>query len=273
MVKYQMGNEKWQISNSKLRFVICHLPFDIWDLEVAMLSQPRTAQRILVIDDDKEIVRLVQAYLQRAGFQVLTAHDGETALHSLRRDRPDLVVLDLMLPDQDGWDITRIVRGDGALAGTPIIMLTARVEDTDKIVSLELGADDYITKPFNPREVVARVRSVLRRSQPGEASGQPRVLQLAGLLMDLDRHEVMLDGQPAELTPTEYDLLRILMENPGYAFTRRELIERGLGYEDEGLERTLDSHVKNLRRKIEPDPKQPTYIQTVYGVGYRLVGL
>jgi two-component system alkaline phosphatase synthesis response regulator PhoP len=237
-----------------------------------MLSQQRTTQRILVVDDDKEIVRLVGAYLEQAGFQVLPAYDGETALHSLRRDRPDLVVLDLMLPDHDGWDITRIVRGDTALSSTPIIMLTARVEDTDKIVGLELGADDYIAKPFNPREVVARVRSVLRRSQPGEAPGQQRVLQLAGLLMDLDRHEVMLDGQPVELTPTEYDLLRTLMESPGYAFTRMELIERGLGYEYEGLERTLDSHVKNLRRKIEPDPRQPTYIQTVYGVGYRLVG-
>ncbi|MEJ2560525.1 MAG: response regulator transcription factor, partial [Anaerolineae bacterium] len=193
-------------------------------------------------------------------------------LHSLRRDRPDLVVLDLMLPDRDGWDITRLVRRDTVLAKTPIIMLTARVGDADKIVGLELGADDYVTKPFNPREVVARVRSVLRRSQPGEGLGQQRVLQLAGLLIDLDRHEVLSDGQPVELTPTEFDLLRALMENPGYAFTRMELIEQGLGYEYEGLERTLDSHIKNLRRKIEPDPKKPTYIQTVYGVGYRLVG-
>jgi two-component system alkaline phosphatase synthesis response regulator PhoP len=236
------------------------------------LSQHRTTQRILVVDDDKEIVRLVGAYLEQAGFQVLTAYDGEAALHSLRRDRPDLVVLDLMLPDRDGWDITRIVRGDSAMAHTPIIMLTARVEDTDKIVGLELGADDYITKPFNPREVVARVRSVLRRSQAGEAASPQRILQMANLLMDLDRHEVMLDGQPVELTPTEFDLLRTLMENPGYAFTRMELIEQGLGYEYEGLERTLDSHVKNLRRKIEPDAKKPSYIQTVYGVGYRLVG-
>jgi two-component system alkaline phosphatase synthesis response regulator PhoP len=236
-----------------------------------MPSQAMT-QRILVVDDDKEIVRLVRAYLEQAGFQVLTAYDGETALHTLRRDRPDLVVLDLMLPDRDGWDVTRIVRGDSGLANTPIIMLTARVEDTDKIIGLELGADDYVTKPFNPREVVARVRSVLRRSQSSGTLSQPRVFQLGDLLMDLDRHEMMLDGQPIELTPTEFDLLRTLMENPGYAFTRMELIEQGLGYEYEGLERTLDSHIKNLRKKIEPDPKQPTYIQTVYGVGYRLVG-
>jgi two-component system alkaline phosphatase synthesis response regulator PhoP len=237
-----------------------------------MPSQQIT-QRILVVDDDREIVRLVRAYLEQAGFQVFTAYEGATALHILRRDRPDLVVLDLMLPDQDGWDITRIVRSDSALANTPIIMLTARVEDTDKILGLELGADDYITKPFNPREVVARVRSVLRRSQSGGAFSQRRVLQLAGLLMDLDRHEVMVDGQPVSLTTTEFDLLQTLMENPGYAFTRMELIEQGLGYDYEGLERTLDSHIKNLRKKIEPDPKQPTYIQTVYGVGYRLMGL
>lgn len=236
------------------------------------MSSQTITQRILVVDDDKEIVRLVRAYLEQAGFQVLIAYDGETALHVLRRDRPDLVVLDLMLPDRDGWDITRLVRADGVLASTPIVMLTARVEDSDKIIGLELGADDYITKPFNPREVVARVRSVLRRSQSDATQSQPRVLQLGGLLMDLDRHEVMLDGRPIELTPTEFELLRTLMENAGYAFTRMELIEQGLGYEYEGMERTLDSHIKNLRKKIEPDPKRPTYIQTAYGVGYRLVG-
>ncbi len=229
-------------------------------------------QRVLVVDDDKEIVRLMRAYLERAGFQALAAYDGESALHVLRREHPDLLVLDLMLPDRDGWDITRLVRSDAALARTPIIMLTARVEDADKIVGLELGADDYVTKPFNPREVVARVRSVLRRSGGGGELAQRRVLQVASLLMDLDRHEVMLDGRTLDLTPTEFALLRALMENPGYAFTRMELIEQGLGYEYEGLERTLDSHVKNLRKKIEADPGQPTYIQTVYGVGYRLIG-
>ncbi len=229
-------------------------------------------QRVLVVDDDKEIVRLMRANLERAGFQALAAYDGESALHVLRREHPDLVVLDLMLPDRDGWDITRLVRSDATLSRTPIIMLTARVEDADKIVGLELGADDYVTKPFNPREVVARVRSVLRRSGSSGDLSQRRVLQVASLLMDLDRHEVMLDGRTLELTPTEFALLRALMENPGYAFTRMELIEQGLGYEYEGLERTLDSHIKNLRKKIEADPGQPTYIQTVYGVGYRLLG-
>ncbi len=233
-------------------------------------KRPMIDKRILVVDDDKEIVRLVRAYLEQAGFVVLTAFDGETALHTIRREKPDLVVLDLMLPDRDGWDITRVVRSDTAIAATPIIMLTARVEDTDKIIGLELGADDYIAKPFNPREVVARVRSVLRRSQPAPAAEKSRVLQVGELILDLGRHEVMMAGNPVEVTPTEFKLLQILIESPGYAFTRSELIEQGLGYEYEGMERTLDSHIKNLRRKIEPDPKHPVYIQTVYGVGYRL---
>lgn len=225
-------------------------------------------QRILIVDDDKEIVRVVRAYLELAGFHTLTAHNGETALHSIRHDRPDLVVLDLMLPDRDGWDITRIVRGDEALARTPIIMLTARVEDADTIAGLELGADDYILKPFNPNEVVARVRAVLRRA--GNGFAQPHVVQLGSLLLDVDRHAVQVDGRPVELTPTEFNILQALMENPGHAFTRRELIEKGLGYTYEGMERTLDSHIKNLRKKIEPDPANPTYIHTVFGVGYRM---
>jgi two-component system alkaline phosphatase synthesis response regulator PhoP len=234
--------------------------------------QSSSTQQILVVDDDHDIVRLVRAYLEKAGFQVLTANDGETALHILRRDRPALVVLDLMLPDRDGWDITRLVRGDPTLADTPIIMLTARIDDTDKIIGLELGADDYVTKPFNPREVLARVRTVLRRSQGSTAARQPRVLQYAELMVDLDRREVMVQGRPVDLTATEFNLLRTLLESPGYAFTRSELIEQALGYEYEGSERTLDSHMRNLRRKIEPADGEPVYIQTVYGVGYRLAG-
>ncbi|RME70942.1 MAG: DNA-binding response regulator [Chloroflexi bacterium] len=236
------------------------------------MAVPATGQRILVVDDDREIARLVRSYLEKAGYQVLVAYDGASALHALRRDRPALVVLDLMLPDQDGWDITRTVRADPALADTPIIMLTARVDDADKIVGLELGADDYVTKPFNPREVVARVRSVLRRAQGQVATRGPRVLQQGNLLMDLDRREVLVSGQSVELTATEFSILKVLMENPGYAFTRSELIEKALGYDYEGSERTLDSHMRNLRRKIEPEPGKNTYIQTVYGVGYRLVG-
>jgi DNA-binding response OmpR family regulator len=226
------------------------------------------AQRILVVDDDRQIIRLIRSYLEQANYQVLTASDGETALHTIRRERPDLVVLDVMLPDRDGWDILRVVRGDDALADLPIIMLTARVEDADKIVGLELGADDYVTKPFNPREVVARVRAVLRRAAGGPAKAQ--VLQIGRLRMDVDRHSVSVDGEPVDLTITEFDLLRLLMENPGHAFTRLELIEQGLGYAYAGMERTVDSHVKNLRKKVEPDANEPTYIETVYGVGYRL---
>ena len=227
-------------------------------------------QRVLVVDDDKEIVRILRAYLEKAGYTVLTAYDGETALHVIRSDRPDLVVLDLMLPDRDGWDITRLMRADEALAATPIIMLTARVESDDKILGLDIGADDYIPKPFNPHEVVARVRAVLRRSSDNPI--QPHVIQIGSLLLDVDRHEVQVDGRSVELTPTEFDLLKTLMENPGHAFTRLSLIEQGLGYAYEGMERTLDSHIRNLRRKIEPDPSDPTYIRTVFGVGYRMLG-
>jgi two-component system alkaline phosphatase synthesis response regulator PhoP len=227
-------------------------------------------QRVLVVDDDKEIVRIVRAYLEKAGFNVLTAYEGETALHIIRSDRPDLVVLDLMLPDRDGWSVTRIVRGDPSLAATPIVMLTARVEGEDRVLGLDLGADDYIPKPFNPHEVVARVRAVLRRAN--KDFGQSHIIQIGQLLLDADQHEVQLAGKPIELTPTEFDLLKTLMEYPGRAFTRQSLIEQGLGYNYEGMERTLDSHIRNLRRKIEPDPAEPVYIRTVFGVGYRMQG-
>jgi two-component system, OmpR family, alkaline phosphatase synthesis response regulator PhoP len=228
------------------------------------------AARLLVVDDDPQIVRLLQAYLEQAGFVVLTAPDGELAWQLIRRERPDLVVLDLMLPKRDGWDITRRVRADEHLAGMPIVLLTARVADSDKMEGFDLGADDYITKPFNAPEVVARVRAVLRR-----ATGQPlqpHILEVRGLRLDLDEHSAHLDGQVLVLTPTEFALLRTLLEAPGRAFTRGELIDRALGFQFEGLERTLDSHIKNLRKKIEPHPAQPDYIETVLGVGYRLRG-
>lgn len=231
-------------------------------------------QRILVVDDDKEIVRLLRSYLDKAGFDVLVAHDGRTAVHILRREKPDLLLLDLMLPDMDGYDITRLLRNDDSLQQIPVIMITARVEDSDKIVGLELGADDYVTKPFNPAEVVARVRAQLRAKDRLTGSVDPlesTVLRVAGIQLDSGRREVMVDGRSVELTPTEFGLLQTLMENPGFVFTRSELIERGLGQEYIGMDRTLDSHIKNLRRKIEPDPKNPTFIQTVYGIGYRLV--
>ena len=230
-------------------------------------------QKILVVDDDKEIVRLLRGYLEKSGFEVLVAYDGGTAVHTLRRERPDLIVLDLMLPDMDGWDITRTVRSDNSLMATPIIMLTARVEDTDKIIGLELGADDYVTKPFNPSEVVARVRAQLRakqRNTQGSSLPTSEVFEIGGITLDLGKRDVTIEGKTVDLTPTEFSLLHIMIENPGYVFTRSELIERSLGHEYLGMDRTLDSHIKNLRRKIEPDPKKPTYILTVYGIGYRL---
>ena len=226
------------------------------------------AQKILVVDDDRQIARLVSSYLQQAGYDVDTAYDGETALAQVHRYRPDLLILDLMLPDRDGWDVTRAIRADQSVANLPVIMLTARVEDTDRIVGLELGADDYVTKPFNPREVVARVRAVLRRASG--AASPAHILRAGGIAMDIDRHEVTVEGRPVELTPTEFGLLRVLMENPGHALSRALLMEKGLGFSYDTMERTVDSHIKNLRRKIEPDPTHPTYIQSVFGVGYRL---
>ncbi len=227
-------------------------------------------QRILMVDDDKEIVRVVRGYLEQAGYEVLVAYDGEAATHMLRSAHPDLLLLDLMLPHRDGWEVTRLIRSDPALANIPIIMLTARIEDTDKILGLELGADDYITKPFNPREVLARVRAQLRRTQRMNTTQTPHLLQVGKLRMDVERREVRVYDDLIELTRTEFSLLQALMHNPGYVFTRSELIEKALGYNYESIERTLDTHIKNLRRKIGDDPKQPTSIQTVYGVGYRL---
>jgi two-component system alkaline phosphatase synthesis response regulator PhoP len=227
------------------------------------------AESILVVDDDREIVRLLQAYLEKAGYQVSVAYDGETALHVIRHDRPDLVLLDLSLPGRGGLDVTRIVRDDSSLAAMPIVMITARVEDQDKIVGLELGADDYVTKPFNPREVMARVRAVLRRSQ--EESAPPRVIRSGKLTIDLDQHQVLIEEREVNLTRSEFSLLRTLAESPGHAFTRSELIEHGLGYGYEGSLRTVDSHIKNLRRKLaEAGVAATELVETVFGVGYRL---
>ncbi len=226
--------------------------------------------RILVVDDDHDIVRLVSSYLEKAGYHVLTAYDGESALLLLRSEKPQLLILDLMLPDRDGWDVARLVRADSKIAATPIIMLTARVEDNDKIVGLEIGADDYITKPFNPREVVARVRALLRRSQLQQESQVPQRLQVGGLILDLGKRELSRDHDTINLTPSEFELLRVLMENPGFVITRDELAEKALGYGSASAGRTLDSHIKNLRRKIDENTEQDSFIQTVHGVGYRM---
>ena len=228
------------------------------------------SQRILVVDDDRQIVRLIRSYLEQNGFDTLVAYDGHEALHLIRAEKPDLVVLDLMLPEMDGWEITHIVRSDPSISATPIIMLTARVEDTDRIVGLEMGADDYIPKPFNPREVVARVRAVLRRAQ-GDVR-PANIVQAGPIRMDLDRHQAAVDGRMLDLTPTEFELLKLLMRYPERAFTRMEMIDQALGYAYEGMERTIDSHIKNLRKKLGIAKGEPGYIETVYGVGYRLVG-
>lgn len=226
------------------------------------------AQRILIVDDDREIVRLLRAYLEQAGYQVLTASDGQMALHVMRRDHPDLVLLDIMMPGLDGWEVTRLVRTDARLAGTPILIITARVEDEDKIVGLELGADDYVTKPFNPREVVARVRALLRRVHGDLVPA--RLIRIDSLTLDLDAHRAEVNGKPVHLTPTEFGLLQALAEAPGHALTRAEMIERGLGYSYEGLDRTVDSHVRNLRRKLDEAGAGGDLVETVFGVGYRL---
>ena len=227
--------------------------------------------RILVVDDDRDIVRLVQSYLDKAGFEILTAYDGETALRLMKTEKPQLLILDLMLPDRDGWDVAKEVRSDPAIGATPIIMLTARVEDNDKIVGLEIGADDYITKPFNPREVVARVRALLRRSQMLLDQRAPVRLQVGELILDIGRRELLLAGQQINLTPSEFEILRELMQNPGFVITRDELAEKALGYGASSAGRTLDSHIKNLRRKLDRGQDSESYIQTVHGIGYRLL--
>jgi two-component system alkaline phosphatase synthesis response regulator PhoP len=224
--------------------------------------------KILVIDDEANIVRLVRDYLEQAGYYIFSASNAETGLHILRRESPDLLVLDLGLPDRDGWDLTRLIRSDRQLANIPIIMLTARVDDSERIIGLELGADDYITKPFNPREVVARVRAVLRRMSAGKKTISRRISS-ADLTLDVDQHSLLVRDKQVDLTPTEFELLLLFMENPGHTYTREELLEKTLGYSYEGTGRTLDSHISNLRRKIELDPTDPVYIQTVHRIGYR----
>ena len=218
--------------------------------------------RILVVDDEPQIVDLLRSYLRREGFDVDEAGDGEAALAACARRRPDLVVLDLMLPKVDGREVCRRIR---ETSQTPIIMLTARDEETDKLLGLELGADDYITKPFSPREVVARVRAVLRRG--GREAVE--MVRVGDLIIDLRAHEVSLQGRRVDLTPTEFRLLEILAGHPNQVFTRMQLIDRVQGHAFEGYERTVDAHIKNLRGKVEPDPRNPHYILTVYGVGYK----
>lgn len=220
-----------------------------------------------MVDDEPGIVTIVRDYLEKAGFRVLTAGDGETALRQARLARPNLMVLDLMLPGIDGLDIIRALRNDPALHLMSVIMLTARVEEADRLVGLELGADDYVTKPFSPRELVARVRAVLRRAE-GEGAYSPTI-RTGDLTIDLERRTVRNGNIPVELTPTEFDLLAVLARHPGRPFTRAQLVESVYGDSFDSYDRTIDAHVKNLRRKVEDDPHNPRYIQMVYGIGYR----
>ena len=221
-------------------------------------------KRILVVDDEEMILRTVRAYLDREGFKTYAATDGEEALRAFEEKGPDLIVLDLMLPKLNGIEVTKRIR---AKSSVPIIMLTAKAAEADRVVGLELGADDYLVKPFSPRELVARVRAVLRRIE-GEASATERIV--AGELeIDLKTREVKVNGREVELTPTEFDLLAFLARHPGHVFTRLQLLREVQGYTYDVFARTIDTHVKNLRRKIEEDPKEPCYILTVHGVGYR----
>ena len=224
-------------------------------------------KKVLVADDDSKILDVMKLYLERDGYQVLTAGDGRRTLETVREMHPDLVVLDLMMPDLDGLDVCRVLRTE---SNVPIIMLTARTTENDRVHGFDLGADDYVTKPASPREVVARVRAVLRRAAEKEAEDGPQQIRLGSLMVDFRRHEARAGDDLVPLTPTEFKLLRALSTEPGRAFSRSELVERVLGSGYEGFERTIDAHVKNLRRKIEPDLSHPRYLLTVFGVGYRL---
>jgi len=221
---------------------------------------------ILVVDDEPEIVRLVRDYLENAGFAVIGAADGAEALRAARRHHPDLVVLDLNLPGLDGLDVARSLRRERE---TPIIMLTARTEEVDRVAGLELGADDYVTKPFSPREIVARVRAVLRRTDASRATGA-RISVGDAITLDVDRMQATVDGRRVELTATEFQLLAHMARQPGRVFTRAQLLDVVHGVAVDSYERAIDAHVKNIRRKIEADPRSPRHLQTVFGVGYRI---
>jgi len=226
------------------------------------------ARKILIVDDETRLVDVLRAYLERDGYRVAAAYNGREALLLARREKPDLVLLDLMLPEIDGMEVCRTLRKE---SDVPIIMLTARSEETDKLIGLELGADDYVTKPFSPREVVARVRAVLRRSLMSPGAGE-EAITLGNLVIDQARHEVRRQDEVIAITPTEFELLWALASNRGRVLSRLQLMEKALGDSYEGYERTIDAHIKNLRRKIELDPTHPRYVQTVFGVGYKVEG-
>ncbi len=226
-----------------------------------------TAKRVLVVDDDVKLVELVKLYLNRDGYKVLEAHDGNEALRISRLNRPDLIVLDIMLPGIDGLEVCRTLRNESEV---PIIMLTARTTEDDRLAGLDIGADDYVTKPFSPKELVARIRAVLRRI-PEELQRGPAELTQGDLYLNYLNREATLAGTPLLLTPVEFKLLGVLAREPGRVFSRGQLIEKVLGFDFDGFDRTIDVHILNLRRKLERDPGRPKLIRTVYGAGYKFV--
>jgi len=222
-------------------------------------------KKVLVVDDDAKTVELVKLYLNRDGYRVITSGDGNEALRMARESFPDLIVLDLMLPGMSGLEICRTLREE---SDVPIIMLTALTTDDDRLKGLDLGADDYVTKPFSPRELAARVRAVLRRL-PGERG--PEKIEHGALIVDFLKHEAFIDGKPLSLTPIEFKLLGALVKEPGRVFSRAQIIEKALGHDFNGFDRTIDVHILKLRRKLEPDPHHPRFLKTVYGAGYKLL--
>ncbi len=222
------------------------------------------AQTILVVDDESRLRSMIRAYLEQEGYRVVEAGNGQEALYSARHEKPDLVILDLMMPEISGYEFIRLFTKERE---TPVIILTAKVDDTDKILGLELGADDYITKPFNVRELIARIRAVLRRLQ--KSQNEPDLLRVADIVLDRTSVTVKVSGRLVELTKSEFELLAAFMTAPGQVFSRLDLLDRVAGDSYEGYERTIDVHIRNLRTKLEPDPKHPKYIETVYGMGYR----
>jgi len=222
------------------------------------------SKKILVVDDEPQIVKVLKAYLEKGGYAVVTAADGTTALSAFRREKPDFLILDLNLPGMDGLELCKTIRRSSDI---PILMLTARVEEADRLIGLELGADDYVITPFSPREVVARVKTILRRTQAAPA--RSGVIRAGNLVIDLEQHTVRLGERPVELTPTEFDILAVLASQPKHVLSRAQIMEQAQGDAFEGYERTIDAHIKNIRLKLEPNPRKPVYIQTVFGLGYK----
>ncbi|WP_093689791.1 response regulator transcription factor [Sporolituus thermophilus] len=226
--------------------------------------------KVLVVDDDEKILKVLTAYLEKEGYSVITARDGWEAVDKARQLGPDIVLLDVMLPSLDGWGVCKEIR---RTSDVPIIMLTARDAEADRIIGLELGADDYVVKPFSPKEVIARMRAIFRRLQPASRrEGGERILKVGDAVLDQNNRSLTIAGTPVELTPTEYKLLELFLAHPGRVFSRLQLIEKVQGYAFEGYERTVDSHIKNLRKKLGASPDEPHYIKTIYGVGYKLAG-